>query len=72
MQNIEKFKLNYNKYKLDRVFYITDLDQDFINSINKNYLTRNKLSKLIRIYIYTCKQHKNFIRLEHCDDYKNK
>ena len=26
---IENFKLNDNKYKLDRVFYITNLDQDF-------------------------------------------
>ena len=27
VEYIEKFKLNDNKYKLDRVFYITDLDQ---------------------------------------------
>ena len=66
----EIIKLNNNKYKLNRVFYITDLDQDFINSININYLTRNKLSKLIRIYIHICKQHKNYPVPDPCDDYK--
>ena len=42
------FKLNNNKYELNNIHTIPDLDQDFINSIYINYLTRNKLSKLIR------------------------
>jgi hypothetical protein len=66
-------KFDNNKYELNSYHTIPDLDQDFINSININYLTRNKLSKLIHIYFVTAiiLESKEFLNPEiKCYDYK--